>query len=698
MAGRKQHHIPRLLQRGFLTEHTGRTEKVWVVRKSGKPYVSAIEDVAAERDFYSKPSSDGTKTLDDRITDYEDRLANLVRNLREIPIGERADPAIASEVISHLAPRTKSLRALMARGLNGIADAVSSHLESEDIVARLLGLDAVEPDARFQGHFRMEIEKLLVGVPNAPPIDFLERLAFVAIQEGFPDFFAQQVPQLQAMTSLFASMSGASVKSGHNEALSRSLLTPELRQDSLRSFDWHVRSGPAEGAFLPDCVAIAAIRDDGYVPYVMSGGLEIDAVILPLTSDRLLVGSRRGGGAFIEPIGYNDAALMCSAEFVVCSKRPGDVARTQELIGARAERFLGAVIAKASEETFGVDARIERDDLNPSLDDGAEPNSASLQYEIRLADFGDEKLLDELKNVVARVVTLYGKVSPLRRLDGFTFASDYKSALQSVDRGYQDANPADTISDEFGVGHAQAVLVVREGRIKARIIVRAEIALAVLGQDTKAAEYSLRILIWELAEVAFIEQLDETLPGFLLRPYEDYYAAIHFGAVYPAIVAYFATRGSAGFGADEYFEALTRESIAEAFDRIRQTIERERKAFGEDRNVDRFYTSALGVVSHLLCSCAAFLGQKAGAAEPLFNENDDLSTKLSELGLLGWFDIFQRDLETLWTERGRWSSFGSFVALGLHAERLLWRMGVFPQRLPGGQTYLNFSHSAPLAP
>lgn len=695
LAGRKQHHIPRFLLRGFLADHSGRTEKVWAIRRSGRSYISAIEDVAAERDFYSKPSKDGSKTLDDHITDYEYRLADLVRGLRSIPIGEAADVDIVSEVIAHLAPRTRSLRALMARGLENAATIVAPYLESEDTVFKLFGLDATEPDDRFRGYFRADLEKLLIGAPSAPPIDFLERFAFAAVQEGFPEFFAQQLPQLKALTSLFAAMSKDTARTGHNRALSSSLSSVK-RREGLRSFEWHICPAPAEGALLPDCVVVAAIRGDGFVPYLMSGGLEVDGIIFPLATDRLLVGTPRGESR-IDIHEYNDAALSCSEEFVCCSRLPRNVGQLQERIGVRTKAFLDSAMNKA-EEGFKASMAVDIGDDNAISSVEFGPHSGSLECELTLMGFDDADLIGEVSDAIKGVVSHYMKVAPLHRLDGITFAVDYESALRGLDRGYEVARPPQTVNEEVGTGHCQAVLILRGGVIKVRIVARAEIALALVGDDENAKEYALHILMSGLAETAFIEQLDKAFPGVLLRPYADQHAGQLFGAVYPAIVAYFAARGSAGFGADEYLEVLIRENILQMLDHIRLTVERERKAFEADRNVDRFYFAGLRVVCLLLCFCATLLGQRAALAEPLFAKDDSLSKTFADLGIASWLDIFRRDLDKLWARRGAWASFDQFWAMRLHAERVLWRMGIIPVKLPTGQTYVNFAPSAPLAP
>ena len=104
MAGKKQHHIPQSLQRGFLFDV--KAEKTYVHRRDGSSFPTSISGVAAQRYFYSHLSSDGSKTLDDRITDYENRLGDLLINLRAVSIDGAVDADVAAEAIAHLAPRS----------------------------------------------------------------------------------------------------------------------------------------------------------------------------------------------------------------------------------------------------------------------------------------------------------------------------------------------------------------------------------------------------------------------------------------------------------------------------------------------------------------------------------------------------------------------------------------------------------------
>jgi hypothetical protein len=121
MSGRKQHHIPQSVLRGFEAPGKGRTKKVWVFSKE-KKFKSSTADVAAERHFYSEVSNDGSRTLDDSITDYEQNFGAQLAYLRRLSVGEAADSLTAAEVIAHLTIRNAHLRRTFVSGARLLAE------------------------------------------------------------------------------------------------------------------------------------------------------------------------------------------------------------------------------------------------------------------------------------------------------------------------------------------------------------------------------------------------------------------------------------------------------------------------------------------------------------------------------------------------------------------------------------------------
>ncbi len=92
MAGKRQHYIPRFLQRGFLSEGEEQAERTWLHRRGVSARLVGIRDVGVAEYFYSKLSRDGALTLDDLLTMFEHKFEQELKRLRQIPEGPVDDP------------------------------------------------------------------------------------------------------------------------------------------------------------------------------------------------------------------------------------------------------------------------------------------------------------------------------------------------------------------------------------------------------------------------------------------------------------------------------------------------------------------------------------------------------------------------------------------------------------------------------
>ena len=106
MSGKRQHFIPRFLQRGFVSHTVGDEAFTWVYRKEGHPFNTNIKNVGVESAFYTQEND---AVADDLITEAEGPLSNLVEKLLSSPPGAISDPYLPS-LIAHLEVRTRHLR------------------------------------------------------------------------------------------------------------------------------------------------------------------------------------------------------------------------------------------------------------------------------------------------------------------------------------------------------------------------------------------------------------------------------------------------------------------------------------------------------------------------------------------------------------------------------------------------------------
>src|SRR5689334_506416 len=122
MAGKRQHYLPRLLQRGFLHDPAEEAERTWLHRPNTRAKLVGIRDVGVEDWFYSRKSIDHQPTLDDLITDIEGDLSNTIHALRAKSAGAIVNSQLAAHCVVHLVMRTDHLRGLMSKGFSAISD------------------------------------------------------------------------------------------------------------------------------------------------------------------------------------------------------------------------------------------------------------------------------------------------------------------------------------------------------------------------------------------------------------------------------------------------------------------------------------------------------------------------------------------------------------------------------------------------
>ncbi|MCK4825399.1 hypothetical protein KA005_57155, partial [bacterium] len=135
MAGKKQHFIPQHFQRPFLIPDSN--EKIWLYRHDvpdGVPV--SLKKSAAKEHFYSKLSTDGSPTLDDLVTEYEENnLTGKVNSIRALPVGSKICAADIAEIVTHLTIRSAHIREFVnegARSMVGVVDKLINTPEQVD--------------------------------------------------------------------------------------------------------------------------------------------------------------------------------------------------------------------------------------------------------------------------------------------------------------------------------------------------------------------------------------------------------------------------------------------------------------------------------------------------------------------------------------------------------------------------------------
>ena len=475
MAGKRQHYVPKLLQRGFLDSSPVDAERTWLHLHGRDARLVGIGDVGVKDWFYSKKSVDGNPTLDDIITDLERDLSASIHKMRASEPGTTFDPDVAAQTVVHLVIRTDHLRRAMTEGMNSITKEIESLFIDRERLGDMLGLSQTGPSALVSEAIQESTAKLAVaGIPKT----FAERLMTFEIRE----FGDQLVEQVAAMLGpMFPEMFddlGKKIRDAHNSILAT---TPDdnLRIETLSSFKWTVEAG--EHLILPDAVALASRgNDDPLMPFLFSSAVDTGVVVLPISTDRLLVG-RATSDVSVDLTRFNaQAAASCEVFFIGAKSFDDD--NLSQLIGSATATEMEGTIKEAVRE---IEHRQINADKILSPVEPVEVSAQEFSYSLRLADFGDENLVKDIADVLNVVVKSLGRFLPLHELDGFTLADDYEKALKSLDRGDSDLPPvsSNAIGDCLGV--AMPVTVVRDGKRKEHLVIAAGLALSWLSDDSE---------------------------------------------------------------------------------------------------------------------------------------------------------------------------------------------------------------------
>jgi hypothetical protein len=700
VAGANQHDIPQALSRGFrIPGGSKKGSEAWLYEKGVAPRRVRIKDeVAVEPYFYSEPSGDGSKTLDDEITDYENTFARRLQTLKSAPPGTAVDADTAAEVVAHLTIRNAHLRRTFTMGVNSLLGRAVEVFSNEATLRPVLGVDRDTPSERVKELIDEQIKENPALAASGLPPRVLYQIAQMFLKERFSTFFATHVP---FMAAALGARAPAVIRDGHNKVLSTGL-APDGRTEVLRALEWRVLPCPDDGFVLPDCVALGVDDETGPKPLILADLDKVTVVLMPLATKNLLVGTRHS--APVPPVAaFNEAAAAASHTFFIAARRDDPLTLLADRIGATSGRFMNETIgstfseflhSRSPEPTAAIDATAEEQPsaAGPApLESSGGPSPPAPQYSIHfLSCVPDQATADKAAAALYAITGSLVQMMPLDRLDGFTFASDYPAALRNLDRGFPAKAPLEPTAEEYGVGISMAPSVVRAGIVKTHIVMRGDIAHALISEDETHVRFALHTVVGQLAYAACSQILDEALPGFLLKKIEDPYDAFLYSAIHGAWTGYFSSRASAAF--DPEAGLAQQNLLVSVLKRAQSDIPAARLAYRVHGDIDALLAIVLPRIADVLRFSGMVVGHYDGLQRPFLDE-PALAAALDEMNLRDWLLFFDSDLSRLWNRRGKWASIDEFFLLNRHVERLFWQYHLFPWRTDEGRIRIE----APLA-
>jgi hypothetical protein len=313
----RQHFIPRLLLRGFAHRTKGNSIFVFLLRKGVPPREVSIANVAVARYFYGAP---GEGPVDAILTGRESDYGSLLQELRREEVKPERKRLI-DEFVRHLMVRTKNARHTVAFLGEAALDAIERELETS---SRRAGLrQCAADDLRA----RPEVRDTLARLPRG-----MRRRAEREIEKALSRLDPRKALVRLRQELEKHDLSGA-VRAAQLKALST--LGDSLASTGLFArFEWSVMECHGGTLILGDLGPLTVFGKQVRAPF--HGGAAFEAVLLPVSSQRLLIGAVPGSPVSADVETINRASAAYSREFLVAAQNTDREQTYQALIGQKA--------------------------------------------------------------------------------------------------------------------------------------------------------------------------------------------------------------------------------------------------------------------------------------------------------------------------------------------------------------------------
>ena len=310
MSGRRHHILPRFLMKGFAT-HKKKNFYSYVTEKNKKePCHRNINNINVEKDFYRIK---GSNVPDDLVTDLENSLlSNFAEKLRRLNKTQAIDPKKSAVFFSHMMVRTKPLRA----ALLNLADKFPKHIEAQLFDCR-----------NCRKFIKENLKEWLVGIPECnirELISKIEQIPDAVLCDIFRTGSNKLFPNFTEKTPLQI------VEDTFDKVYSSSPV-PEERAKKYETYSWNVYYNIDSNFILSDSACVV-IKKNGDVSFFDDAPEEVKALILPISSQHLLIGTKDGSN--LEYLrGINEKSASCSFNFFVSKDIPTNIDALKNLIG-----------------------------------------------------------------------------------------------------------------------------------------------------------------------------------------------------------------------------------------------------------------------------------------------------------------------------------------------------------------------------
>ncbi|ROR14522.1 DUF4238 domain-containing protein [Erwinia sp. JUb26] len=322
MAGKRQHFIPRFLQRGFSIEKNGKFFSCLCKKEFIKENI-VIENIGLENNFYAL---NGDSSVDDKITEKETYIYSKI--VRELVNGtfNMDDIGSLSDFVFHMEIRTKNLRSNFTNTASYLIDQMRSRLLSKDALVRYFNKNIICDPLKMDRLINEQLNKL-----NVPQIfrPHIKVVLFNNIHAWLPDIANELSLQLIPLfDNMVLSGIPEAAKKGHLKGIA---LDENLKIEEYKKLSYKVIN-VEQSLILGDCIVVFEVDGDRrFKPFYEKDDI-LKAIYMPINSNSILYGSKYPDGNLnLENI--NDIVAQCSTDFFICKKPVNNMNEIQKSIG-----------------------------------------------------------------------------------------------------------------------------------------------------------------------------------------------------------------------------------------------------------------------------------------------------------------------------------------------------------------------------
>lgn len=277
MAGKNQHHVWQLIQRGF-GEKRGKHHHIWIYKKRCAPRQTSTRKYGVEPFYFS---DDNDNTADNVLTNFENSIQSRIQELRKARDGASVESDFMAPFITHLEMRSQFLReeisSLGERLITGLTELLLDEKKAANMMFQYL-----------QNHPELledELEKHGIS-------DDLKPSAKAMVETKIPSLIKEQTAPLAEMARTLLAPAVQRIphigKRAQLQCIGKGFTEIE-RTNTHHNMNYRLCISP-EDIILPD-TGLAFFKRKGLAPLSQKGD-EITDVIIPIGSNSYIYGFR----------------------------------------------------------------------------------------------------------------------------------------------------------------------------------------------------------------------------------------------------------------------------------------------------------------------------------------------------------------------------------------------------------------------